>query len=86
MVTCNAFVGELASLGIPATSIALDENYVYWTSQYTPGIFYTNISGSSALQIHVLSYGNTSAIFSTSPGQQPLPGRLTSCFNLLVMQ
>ncbi|KAL5457549.1 hypothetical protein EMCRGX_G034820 [Ephydatia muelleri] len=62
-----------SNAGIPATSIALDENYVYWTSQYTPGIFYTNISGSSALQIHVLSYGNTSAIFSTSPGQQPLP-------------
>eukprot|EP00731_Ephydatia_muelleri_P032224 Em0023g731a len=68
-----------SNAGIPATSIALDENYVYWTSQYTPGIFYTNISGSSALQIHVLSYGNTSAIFSTSPGQQPLPA--VSCLS-----
>ena len=62
-------------LGLPATSIALDEYRVYWTNAMSGGIFYAWRNDTSIA--NVLAAGVTpSAIFSISPGQQPLPRKL----------
>lgn len=59
-------------LGLPATSIALDEYRVYWTNSTSGGIFFAwRNSTSSAVVFN--STVTPSAIFSISPGQQPLP-------------
>ena len=59
-------------LGLPATSIALDEYRVYWTNSTSGGIFFAwRNSTSSAVVFN--STVAPSAIFSISPGQQPLP-------------
>ncbi|KAL5457649.1 hypothetical protein EMCRGX_G034932 [Ephydatia muelleri] len=63
---------SINELGLPASSIALDEYRVYWTNATSGVIFYFWRNGSSTAQI-LTNVMPSSVILSISPGQQPLP-------------
>ena len=59
--------------GLPADSLALDEQRIYWSNDDNSSVvFYALRNVSSSLSI-LNSSTSGSAIFTLSPGQQPLP-------------
>ena len=66
-------------LGLPAHSIALNEQRLYWTGVTSSCIFAIELSDPTNLLV-VSNYG-ASDILTLSPGQQPLPSRY--CMNFL---
>ena len=68
--------------GLPASSIALNEQRLYWIGVTLSCIFAVNLDNPSNLLV-VSTYSATD-IFTLSPGQQPLPGKFE--FNAYVLQ
>ena len=59
--------------GLPATSIALNEQRLYWVGGGLSCLFAVRLDDPTDLL--VISNYNASDIFTLSPGQQPLPSR-----------
>ena len=59
--------------GLPATSIALDEQHLYWVGGTLSCVFAVDLDDPANLL--VIINDTASDIFTLSPGQQPLPSR-----------
>ena len=69
------------SKGLPADSLALDEQHIFWSSDDNPSlVFYVARSNRSFLGTLVSSTIG-SVIFTLSPGQQPLPPAGNDMYN-----
>ncbi len=59
--------------GLPATSLALNEQRLYWAREDSPGLYAVDLSAMDTL-IVVSNIANVFSINTLSPGQQIIPG------------
>ena len=62
----------IMNAGLPATSIAVNEQRLYWSRRGSPGIYAVNLTNPNSL-IMISSTIMSSSIVTLSPGQQILP-------------
>ena len=60
--------------GLPATSLALNEERLYWARADSPGVYAVDLSAREAL-IVVSETAMVSSVSTLSPGQQIIPGQ-----------
>ena len=58
--------------GLPATSLALNEERLYWASADTPGVYAVDLSALTMLIVISLTAKSLSLV-TLSPGQQIIP-------------
>ena len=64
-------------VGLPASSIALGDDRIYWSSSDLPGVFYIDRPLSPSAPVSVLSEtAQATNLASPSPGQQLIAGEL----------
>ena len=61
---------HVLSVGLPPTSIAVDERHIYWTSPAVAGVY--AVERTNTLALITVSSVNASALLGLSPGSQPL--------------
>ena len=70
----HSFLQATYNIGLPASSIALSRQRLYWSSMNSPGIFSVNRSVNEA--VNVLSETAEALLIVTlNPDQQLIPGR-----------
>ena len=62
--------------GLPATSLALNEQRLYWARADFAGVYAVDLSATDTLILIVVSATeNVSSVSALSPGQQVIPGK-----------
>ena len=59
---------------LPATSLSLDEERIYWTKEGYPFVFYVERTDTTQVTSIATATGNLSPLVVNSPALQPLPG------------